>query len=63
MTQEELEQLLKSHGWYIAVGMTGKQKDFAAKRRQGKTVVTRYLATENRLKAMTEEDILEKLNK
>lgn len=63
MTQEKLEQFLKEQGWYLARGMTGEQPMYSAKKRRGKTVVTRYLATENRLKDMTEEDILAKLNK
>ena len=63
ITLPELKALLKEHRWIIAVSTSGKQNVYAAKRRQGKTVVTRYLATEHRLDSLTAEDILAKLNR
>lgn len=63
ITPNELEALLKQHRWIIARGMSGKQAVYAAKQRQGKTVVTRYIGTANRLNHLTEEDIVAKLNR
>jgi pyruvate/2-oxoacid:ferredoxin oxidoreductase beta subunit len=63
VTLDELKALLKEHRWIISEVMTGKQKVYAAKQRQGKKVVTRYLATEHRLDSLTAEDILAKLNR
>ncbi|MGH2505881.1 MAG: hypothetical protein ACRDHZ_00440 [Ktedonobacteraceae bacterium] len=63
ITLSELKALLKQHHWIIAEGMTGKQKVFSAKQRQGKKVVTRYIGTANRLNDLTVEDIVAKLNR
>lgn len=65
MTEEELKGLLQQHRWTMRDDMrtTGKQKIYSAAQRQGKRTVTRYIGTANRLKNMTEEDVLAKLNK
>lgn len=63
ITLGELKALLKQHHWIIAEGMTGKQAVYSAKQRQGKKIVTRYIGTANRLNVLTEETILEKLNR
>ena len=63
ITLEELKALLKQHRWILATGMSGSQPVYAAKQRQGKKVVTRYLATAHRLNDLSAEDILAKLNR
>jgi len=63
ITPNELKALLKQHRWIIALGMSGKQATYAAKQRQGKKVVTRYIGTANRLNDLTVDDILAKLNR
>ncbi len=63
VTTQELEELLKSHHWTISRAARGSQQAFAAKRRQGKSTITRYIGTENKLKDMTEADVLAKLNR
>lgn len=63
ITPHELKALLKEHRWIIATGASGKQAVYAAKQRQGKKVVTRYIGTANRLNDLTVEDILAKLNR
>lgn len=63
ITLNELKALLKQHRWILSEGMTGKQAVYSAKQRQGKKVVTRYIGTANRLNTLTEETILEKLNR
>jgi hypothetical protein len=63
VTPDELRALLKQHHWIIAVSTSGKQNVYAAKRRQGKKVVTRYIGTERKLNDLTEESILAKLTR
>jgi hypothetical protein len=64
VSEEELKGLLKRHRWTLRDNIrSGDQKVYTAAQRQGKRTVTRYIGTANRLKNMTEEDVLAKLNK
>lgn len=63
ITLSELKALLKEHHWTIAVSTSGKQNVYAAKQRQGKRVVTRYIGTNNKLNFLTEEDVVAKINR
>ncbi|MGH2478494.1 MAG: hypothetical protein ACRDHW_02415, partial [Ktedonobacteraceae bacterium] len=63
ITLDELKTLLKQHRWIIAISTSGNQQVYAAKQRQGEKVVTRYIGTANKLNSLTEEAILEKLNR
>lgn len=62
--EQELGEILKQHRWTIRHNLrSGNQKVYTAVQRRGKRNVTRYIGTENRLKGMTAEDVLAKLNK
>lgn len=64
VNEQELITLLKAHRWTLQSStMAGGKKAYTAKQRQAGKMATRYIGTENRLKDMTEEEILEKLNK
>lgn len=63
MDEQELESLLRSHHWSINRTTTGNQKAFSARRGSGKNRVTRYIATEQKLREMSTEDVLAKLSK
>jgi hypothetical protein len=65
MSEEELGDLLKQHRWTMRHDMptAGKQRIYSASQRQGKRTVTRYIGTANKLKDMTAEDVMAKLNK
>ena len=62
VTQEELERLLKPHGWYLRMERRHNSFFAYAKRRAGGTVVSRYLAAANRFSDLTEETVLEKIS-
>lgn len=63
ITQEELRTLLKKHRWTIAIRASGRQQVFTAKQRQGKRIATCYIGTSNKLKNLTEEDIVAKIQR
>lgn len=63
MTEQELETLLHREGWTIGRGKTGKQQVFSAKKYRKEGNITRYIATEQKLKDLNEADIVEKLNR
>jgi hypothetical protein len=58
-----LKALLRQHRWTLNARASGNQQIFSAKQRQGKRLVTLYIATENTLQALTEDDIVEKINR
>lgn len=64
VTEQELETLLKEHRWTLQSStMAGGKKAYSAKQRQQGRLVTRYVGTENRLKEMSPEDVLRKVNR
>jgi len=63
MTEQELETLLKTHHWSINRSKTGNQKSFSARRGSAMNRETRYIATEQKLRDMTPEQVLAKLSK
>ncbi len=61
VTEKEIADLLQVHGWYLDMVRKYKTRYGYAKRRVGRTVQTRYLATEKKFPTFTEQDILERL--
>jgi hypothetical protein len=61
MTELELESLLKAHGWYLRWSRQDRKRFAVARRRAGKTVLTRYIIAESRLSELTEGDVLKRL--
>lgn len=61
VTIEELDILLRANGWTPRISQSYKQRVAAAQKHIGGRVTTRYIATENRLKDMTEDEVLAKL--
>jgi hypothetical protein len=60
MMEEELSQLLKSHGWNLLLRKRGKRDYFYAQKwRKGEI----YIASLTRLPAVTPEQVLSKLRK
>jgi hypothetical protein len=55
--------LLKRHRWSIAISTSGKQQVYSAKRRMGKKLATCYIGTSNKLKSLSEEDVVAKINR
>lgn len=64
VTESELKELLKQHRWTLRGDMSsGRQTVYRATQRQGKRTVTKYIVVASKLKGMTAEDVLSKLNK
>lgn len=63
VTREELAAFLQARGWYLdMVVKRSKGKRYAyAKRRQGQTVLTRYLIAESKLDELTEDRVERRL--
>lgn len=61
VTEEELATLLHAHGWYLKVIPRYQTKYFYAQRREGKSVVTRYLKTERLLDKLTTDEVLKRI--
>ena len=61
VTEQELESLLKEHGWYLVWVPQFKARYACAKKRVGKQVFTRYLKAERKLSELTREDVLKKI--
>lgn len=63
VTLSDLEELLRREGWTPKFSKSHRQTIAAAQQRRGAQVTTRYIATENKLKGMTEDDVLAKLSR
>ena len=61
VTEQELADLLKSQGWTLGRGETGKQSVYSAKRYRKEGNITRYIGTAHKLADMTAADVLGKL--
>ncbi len=61
VTEQEIAALLQRYGWYLDMVRKYKTRYGYAKRREGERVLTRYISTENRFSALTEEDILKRI--
>ena len=60
MMEEELHQLLKSHGWNLLLRKRGKREYFYAQKwREGEI----YITSKRRLAEATPEQVLSKLRK
>lgn len=63
MNEQELSELLQSHGWYLGWSRVYHKRFAYAKRRlkgQDK-VVSRYLKAESKLDDLTEEEVLKRI--
>jgi len=64
VNEGELKALLQQHRWTYRDNIrSGNQKVYTAAQRRGKRTVTRYIGTERKLKDLTEEEVLAKINK
>ena len=61
VTREELKGLLQPHGWYLSLVKRHNSYFAYAKRRNGNTVISRYLKAESRFHELTEESVLRKI--
>lgn len=61
LNQKELEDFLKSQGWYLQMSLRNQTRYAYAKRRVGNRVVGRYLKTERQLDQLTPEYILKRI--
>jgi len=61
MTEVELDSLLRSYGWYLLIAKKYQARYVYAKKRDGKTVRTRYLGSESKLSELTEEEVLKRI--
>jgi hypothetical protein len=62
VTEEELKALVEEHGWYLMMVRRYKTRYAYAKKREGKTVIARYIITEAKLSQLSREEVLKKLN-
>jgi hypothetical protein len=63
VTELELKQLLKAHGWglhYHARRGTGKRYAYAQRKQQGKKLM-KYLCPESQIATLEAEQVLQKL--
>lgn len=61
VTEGELATLLHTHGWYLDMIRKYKTRYAYAKRREGKTVVTRYLKSESKFSELTPEEVVKRI--
>ncbi len=61
VTEGELAALLHSRGWYLDMIRKYKTRYAYAKRREGRTVVTRYLKSESKFDELTTEEVLNRI--